>query len=114
MHFLLLVAVLISVSHYFTVGKSKNHTFSCRHRYYLLRQKPLSVWNQFTMHQGSTKLRWCSRDRNHRDLDLVKTSRPTLHKKFRDRDSRLEIRDRGFKICGFLRNFSKNCHHFQV
>jgi len=51
---------------------------------------------------------WCSRDRNlrDRDRDLVKIS-------CRDRDSRLEIRDRDwdFKICAFCRNFVKNCRH---
>jgi len=40
----------------------------------------IETWNQ-----------WCSRDRNLRYRDLVKTARPRLHQK--SRDSRLEIRD---------------------
>jgi len=43
----------------------------------------------------------CSQNRNLRDRDLVKTSRPRLHQKSRDRDS-------DFKICEFCQNFQKN------
>ena len=51
---------------------------------------------------------WCSRDRNLRDRDLVKTSRRRLNEKSPGRDLRLEIRDRDFKICAFCRDFFKN------
>ena len=43
----------------------------------------------------------CSQNRNLRDRDLVKTSRPRLHTKSRDRDS-------DFKICEFCQTFQKN------
>jgi len=52
---------------------------------------------------------WCSRDSNLRNLDrdLVKTSRPRLHQKFRDRDLKFDAETPGFKICAFCRNFFK-------
>jgi len=41
---------------------------------------------------------WCSKDHNFRNRDLVKTLRPSLHKKSRDRDSGLEIWDRDSRL----------------
>jgi len=48
---------------------------------------------------GIPALEWCSRDRNLRDRDLVKTSRPRLriHQKFQDQDSIPEIRDQDWR-----------------
>jgi len=42
--------------------------------------------------------------------DVVETATSL---KLRDRDLQ-KFQDRGFKICGFCRKFSKKCHHFQV
>jgi len=71
---------------------------------YLTDQFPLC----FCFCTGNTKYQWWIQEHNLRDRDLFKTSRPRLHQKFRDRDSRLKIRDRGFQICGFRQNVSKN------
>jgi len=61
-------------------------------------------WEWSTCFHGAFSLwcrQWCSQNRNLRDRDLVKTSRPRLHQ-----ISETETRD--FQICAFCRKFSKN------
>ena len=68
-------------------------------RYMLICRNVEEVHLQTREMLGIPALEWCSRDRNLRDRDLVKTSRPRLriHQKFQDQDSIPEIRDQDWR-----------------